>query len=400
MLPKDLTPRHFTNWPPRAREIAVDHIGVLRQLPLCFITLLFRELIDYDWKFPAERDELDRQFTYLASAPASRTQPLLSRFAQLQASGELERLDWVNAPAQFSERLSAHLWASHQIDAFRSAAVDYVEDFNSAVPQQLPRLPRAGIVVIGRGVGANSYRLFRKFRPHGTYFPRVQSRDGFRTLLDSVSARVAAHPHPYSHWYIEGGAVEDRVLDGLTVVSYSALEPVRAALADRMRSGYQSRSGPEALRNALTAVRPDQVRLNGGDAAWNRFALSLFTEGSGTQIFSTTFVQWAAREALRRAQPLTLIAHFAPRVREQSMDQLLSPGRQRLELDPEGSLIDADMGAWYTWLNLQRLKQSEAPSFLVWFEEHEEAVAVGPAFPRGAESAGRRELAELFARVL
>ena len=39
----------------------------------------------------------------------------------------------------------------------------------------------------------------------------------------------------------------------------------------------------------------------------NRFQLSLLTEGSGTQVFSTTFVQWAAREALRRAQPLTLV---------------------------------------------------------------------------------------------
>jgi hypothetical protein len=34
--------------------------------------------------------------------------------------------------------------------------------------------------------------------------------------------------------------------------------------------------------------------------------------GSGTQIFSTTFVQWAARECLRRAQPETIVLHYAP----------------------------------------------------------------------------------------
>ncbi len=42
----------------------------------------------------------------------------------------------------------------------------------------------------------------------------------------------------------------------------------------------------------------------------NRFQLSLLTEGSGTQVFATTFVQWAAREALRRAQPLTVFTPF------------------------------------------------------------------------------------------
>ena len=41
------------------------------------------------------------------------------------------------------------------------------------------------------------------------------------------------------------------------------------------------------------------------DEVLERFKVSLLTEGSGTQIFSTSFAQWAAREALRRAQPLT-----------------------------------------------------------------------------------------------
>src|SRR5437588_10592409 len=34
------------------------------------------------------------------------------------------------------------------------------------------------------------------------------------------------------------------------------------------------------------------------------------------------------------------------------------------ELDPAGSLIDADMGAYYTWLNQQRLERSRLP---FWF---------------------------------
>ncbi len=110
----------------------------------------------------------------------------------------------------------------------------------------------------------------------------------------------------------------------------------------------------------------------------NRFELSLLTEGSGTQVFATTFVQWAAREALRRAQPLTLLARFGPRQRENPMNVLLNEAQRRPELDPQGSLVDADMGAYYTWLNQQRLSGAEKATFLVWFEDHREALAIGP----------------------
>ena len=75
-----------------------------------------------------------------------------------------------------------------------------------------------------------------------------------------------------------------------------------------------------------------------------RFQIKL-TEGSGTQVFSTSFVPWTAREALRRAQPLTLLVRFAPRQRQKPMNELLSANPNQLELDVSGSLMDADMGA-------------------------------------------------------
>ena len=36
-----------------ARRLAVKHVALLRRLPLGFVPLLLRELIVYDWKFPA-----------------------------------------------------------------------------------------------------------------------------------------------------------------------------------------------------------------------------------------------------------------------------------------------------------------------------------------------------------
>ncbi len=103
--------------------------------------------------------------------------------------------------------------------------------------------------------------------------------------------------------------------------------------------------GPEELRTNLARLLPTDLGMDkAGDAVLDRFQVKLLTEGSGTQIFSTTFAQWTAREALRRAQPLTLLVRFAPRQRQKPMNELLSSTNGNPELDFTGSLVDADMG--------------------------------------------------------
>jgi hypothetical protein len=150
----------------------------------------------------------------------------------------------------------------------------------------------------------------------------------------------------------------------------------------------------------LAGMRPAELGMGDApDAVLSRFQVSLLTEGSGTQVFSTTFVQWAAREALRRAQPATLLLRFAPRQRARPMNELLAETQRKAELDPQGSLVDADMGAYYTWLNQQRLAGAEKSSFLVWFEGHDEAIAIGPAWARGADSSSPVDLQDLVKQV-
>jgi len=61
-----------------------------------------------------------------------------------------------------------------------------------------------------------------------------------------------------------------------------------------------------------------------------------------------------------------------------------------------GSLMDADMGAYYNWLNQQRLPGAETSCFLVWFEGHHSALAIGPSIPRQTESESEADLAKLL----
>lgn len=402
MLSSDLKPQQFQAYPPEAKQLAIDHLVLLRQLPPSFVALLLREIIAYDWKFPAERKDLEQQLAYLNSLSSEQRQGVMAGFARVRLSAQLESFDWVNAPVQYSEQLTAHLWATRQIDAFRAAALDYGRRVNSTRTPELPPVPRLGIVVIGRGVAASKYPLFRKLRKQGVYFKGIRPDNGVRILLDAVAARAKAHPAPYGHWYIDGGAKEPVSCPGMTSVSYSSLEPVCVDLLKKMEKVIRSGTGgPELLRTVIAQLRPEEIGLSGtGDeAVLNHFQVSVLTEGSGTQIFSTTFVQWAAREALRRAQPVTLLARFASRQRERPMSELIASLQQEPALDPEGSLIDADMGAYLTWVNQQRLPGADQSSFLVWWEDQREALAIGPALPRAAESSSPLDMRQLLSQV-
>jgi hypothetical protein len=399
MLPDQLTPGSFASYPPEARRLATRNIEILRRLPLAFAPLLLRELIVYDWKFPAERADLDRQFAYLGGLTPEAFRAEMSRFAALKLTRELERIDWVNTPAIYSEQLSAHLWATHQIDGFSAAAVDYVAKATASAPDAPPAAHRLVLAAIGQGVSANDYRLFRKLRPHGTYYTRVKSGGGVRTLLDAVEARAAAYPGPYRHWYIDGGAPLESAAS-VTRIAYGALAVPRSMLESRMQKTYEAPVfDPEAFRTMLAQLKPEELGFHAGNETLNRFQLSLLTEGSGTQVFSTTFVQWAAREALRRAQPLTLLVRFAQRQREKQMNELLAEHQRPPDPDPAGSLIDADMGAYYTWINQQRLAGAEKSAFLAWFEDHGEAVVIATGLEGGRQSAESIDLAKLVERL-
>ena len=155
------------------------------------------------------------------------------------------------------------------------------------------------------------------------------------------------------------------------------------------------------LRTRMAETEPSELGMQRltSDPVLGRFAISVLTEGSGTQIYSTTFVQWTAREALRRARPLTILAKFSARQTEESADEELSGIQQQAVLDPAGSLVDADMGAYYTWINLQRLSGADQSSFLAWAEGRREAVAIGPSFAPGTQSQNHVSLAEILHQV-
>src|ERR1700761_2678493 len=98
MAARPIRVEQFQSDPPQAKQIATGNIALLQQLPLSFLPLLLREVIVYDWKFPAEQDEIDRQIRYLGSLTADQLQSTMSSFARLKLSADLEGMNWISAP--------------------------------------------------------------------------------------------------------------------------------------------------------------------------------------------------------------------------------------------------------------------------------------------------------------
>ncbi|HEX7361322.1 MAG TPA: hypothetical protein VF283_12595 [Bryobacteraceae bacterium] len=393
MLPNELTAERFDAYPSEARALAVRELPLMRQLPLSYLPLLLREVIDYDWKFPAERKEIDDQFSYLGAMSRQQLAARMLAFVQIKMSPALGKIDWVNDPIRFSEELSKHLWETHQMDHFRQASIAFIHGLHVARPAKPLPLARLAMVIIGEDVQTTNYPLFRKLRRQGTHFTNVLPANGRKALFQALQERASAHPIPYAHWHIDGGNVRTSRAD-IAAVSYEALLPVRDKLLSKMVNIMSGGSGPELLRTKLALMRPGEFGLpDQGDAQiLSRFQLSLLTEGSGTQIFSTTFVMWAAREALRRAQPLTVLAHYTPRQRDAIIQ---APTGKPPVTDPQSSLIDADIGAYYTWIDQQRLSGAAQSGFLAWFEAHKQAVAIGPKWKPGTTESGSVGLADV-----
>ncbi len=391
MQPIELKAEQFSNYPPEARKLAEHYTATLAQLPPSFVPSLLREVIEYDYKFPVERKAVEKELeTITALSPSDRLE-WFAGFEQIKLSKQLIDYDWVNSPGQFVEQLSAHLWATRQLDAFRAAATSYANRLGRVNPPEQPPIPRLGISIIGQGVTTYNDPLFRKLRPQGVHFTQLKSENALETMLAVVAERAKAHPVPYGHWYVDGGA-EAKYDPAITCVSYRALELARAALTTKMRSEIERPGmGPEALRTLMARMKPEDIGLrtsaNGNsDPVITRFQLKVLTEASGTQIFATTFAQWTAREALRRAQPVTLLVRFAPRQKQKPMNEMISASANSPELDPIGSLVDADFGSYYNYLNQQRLPGADQSSFVAWFEGHNEAVAIGPKWAPGTQS--------------
>jgi hypothetical protein len=378
-------------------------MSVLRALPVPLAAIMMQQIARANRLFPIEIRELDRLIGSLRTPRSSDMESAVQRFASLRLSKDLLRVGWQRNPADFVDKMTAELWASSQINAFREAAKRLVAPRQGDEDHDAGHGPRCVVVVLDKELvsPAGPYSLFHKLRPLGTFFSGAADAYGREALRQWIAARTQTNPEKYAHWYLSGAKIEHELPATTVSFSYDGLRPTRTevvAMFNRMRQG--SFVGPDGLREVLLHITPEEMGLGSvEDDVLQMFMLDLFTAGSGTQLYATTFVQWAVREALRRAQPQTVVAQFTARSRAISMDERFShPG---LEPAPDfaGSLVDAEMGAYMSYVNLKRLPGSRNSSFLAWHEGCGQAVLVGPDMPEGAVSSSHIQMSRLLSMI-
>ncbi|MEO8735998.1 MAG: hypothetical protein ABI380_05625 [Edaphobacter sp.] len=332
-------------------------------------------------------------------------------FASLRLSSELRHTDWQRDPANFIEKMTAELWESGQINEFRDAAKRLV--LPALDDEEKNSRPRCVVIVFDKHLRSSAATpiLFPKLRRYGTIFPLAADPLGAETVRGWATTRARVIPETYAHWYLAGTTSDQPYPANVVSLSYAGLSPTRAKILtmfNRVRQGssasagmVRSSGGPDGLHQALIHVTPEQMGLSSlADPVLRAFVSDLFINGSGTQLYSTTFVQWAVREALRRVQPQTVVAYFSARCRATSMDDRISHPELEPEPDYPGSLVDAEMGAYMSYLNLQRLPGSKTASFLAWHEGYGQAVLIGPGLPRDTVSGSPIQMGQLLSLMI
>ncbi len=399
MTPDQLTAASFSSYPPQARQFAAAHLPLLRQLPVAVAPAFLREIIVYDWRFPAERRNFDRQCAWLESLPSEQRVALIAPFQQVTVPASLASKDWVAAPQPFLEALTAYLWTSNQIDAYRRSAQNLL-----AVPadETARKKDRCVLVIVGKDATAPSPQLFRKLAPHGVTLRNLQwTPKTPQQLHEMLHRRAAETTAAYTRWYIDGGEPWPHDPAAFDLLSYTQLRPVREIVLERMnRFTHSGPGGPEEMRLMLDDLKPAESGAGSvtNDPLLQHFITALFADGSGTQIYSTSFVQWAARETLRRAQPEQMLVRFAPRQRQRTLNQLFAAATNVEVPDPEGSLRDGDISAYYIWLDLLRMSDPAHITFLAWRENEGHAVLITPHAPAGQSDATPLDLYAALAK--
>ena len=397
MNPEALNDRSFDSYLPQARGIAIEYLADLKELPVPVLVSFLDQIAVWDWKFPAEKSDLRAQLSALGRLPTAELRRLTEPFAKIVLPREIAKLDWLNAPALFLEHLTAYLWSSKQIDSYRAAAKALIEAVSGLEQSRVPEPQRLVIVTAGEELVAGDYPLFSKLRKHGLLALRVSPDGAHAQLSEILARRSVGASHAYAQWVLDGGPASDTDLPGVHV-SFGALDPLRRTVLKTMEHAITSGAGPELLRTQLASLKPSDcnAKVVTQDPVLQHFFVSLFTQGSGTQIYSTSFVQWSAREILRRAQPQTLLMRIAPRVRQRSLNEFSSAGPADREPDCAGSLVDGDLAAYYTWLELEKLRGGVGSVFLAWFQGHKQAVLIGPGVPKNVSTSNSLTLRQVL----
>jgi len=154
-----------------------------------------------------------------------------------------------------------------------------------------------------------------------------------------------------------------------SVLNYAALRPFRDRFLAELNKAPKDIHATDEIISTLRIKAWDGWGLwpaaLAGNLQLRRFVIDLFLSGNGAVIFSNSFVEWAASEALRRARPQMLVARFGARSKPKLFTSIaIFENQQKISSLPdvddlENSAIDAAILARYVWLAISRYPEQK-----------------------------------------
>jgi len=163
MSPDQLQEESFSTYSPVARAFAVQHLALLRRLPLSICPSFLVQISSLDTCFPTERSFLQRQCAVLEAMQRGELDSLLAPMRSITLPPEMSAMNWVKAPELFVERLSEVLWASGQINGFHQAS----RALFAAIPDPADGRERLLLIALGRGADTSRSSLLKKLARQG-----------------------------------------------------------------------------------------------------------------------------------------------------------------------------------------------------------------------------------------
>lgn len=372
-----------------AATLAREHREVLERLPATMHASVLVELQKWPLLFPAEQAYQRALVEHFARVPSPELQQAFAAIERLEQQAGCASIK-TSEPAAFQDEAQARLRTTRHLYQWRQEIDRAFQQIDPALDARLypPDAPRRVVVqVYGTGIGVQTEKLWSRFKGTGFRVPLTLPKsggedaflrhlltgrddDGGATLPAAIAEKTSS---PLDAWLVESSdalsrlcrddAARDDAGRGVTGLSYERLRGYRdeltKALYAKIQSGVESPQAFAAYARSLKIAPGPGVMLYAAEIL-QAFVRDVFLTGNGTLFVNNTFVEWAAVQALRRAQPRLLVTRYGVRDKMKPFSSLLLFSQPRAtdqipEIeDPFGSFIDVEQLSYYVWLHAEK----------------------------------------------
>ena len=399
-----------------AATLAHEHKAMLERLPSTVHAFVLVELQKWPTLFEPERRYQRALLEHLSRLPPPALLQAVGGIARVEADANLDRSSGGD-PGRFQDQAQALLRKRRLVPEWRKEVDAFFQTVGPLVEAQLypADAPRRLVVQLyGNDIAIQADRLWSRFKGTGVRVPlkfdAPRERGEFVAALFGgqgaalfAAARDSAGFTPLDAWIIEAHQVlhdlcadsttPDRAVGSVTGLSYDRLREYRdnlsRALYSKIRSGVESPQAFAAYARSVNISPGAGTLLNSADIL-QAFVRDVLLTGNGTLFVNNTFVEWAAVQALKRAQPRILVTRFGVRDRLKPFSSLLlfsqpRPSDQLPTKDPAGSFIDVEQLSYYIWLNAEKSPAYRNKTLYLFLAEGaDEMLAIRSGAPVGS----------------